>query len=400
MLDFDQAQAQLLAFAQAPDTIEYCALSQARGRVLAETLHARLDLPPADNSAMDGYAVRHADLAAGQALPVAQIQYAGQAPAALPAAHAARIFTGGLVPDGADTVVIQENCVAQDGQVSVLKTPALGSNIRRRGEDIQAGQQLLTAGTVLGPAHLGLLAAQGCAVVAVRPRFKVAVLNTGDELVPPGQPLPPGAIHESNGALLSGLLEQLGCEVVRVCHAPDDLAQLKTTLQDLAGVAQLIVTTGGVSVGDRDLVKPALQELGGDLALWKVQMKPGKPVALGQVDGVPVLGLPGNPVSAWVVLTVLGSPMIRAWQGRVETLPPVLPARLRTPRPYSNKREEFLRVQATLTPQGLEVSPHPQQGSGILHGLAWADGLARIPAGQERGDGDSVAYYAFDTWLR
>lgn len=400
MLEFDDAQARLLAVARPPTTTQACALAQAAGRVLAQPLVARLDLPPADNSAMDGYAVRHADLHPGVVLPIGQIAYAGQVPTALVPGQAARITTGGLVPPGADTVVIQEDCEPQAAAVRVLAVPAPGSNIRRRGEDVAVGSPLVPAGTVLTPMHLGLLAAQGWSEVPVWPRLRVAILTTGDELVPPGQPLPPGAIHESNGILLQAALAQLGCEVVAVRHVADDLPALQAALRRLAGIAQLIVTTGGVSVGDRDLVKPALEALGGELALWKVRMKPGKPVALGQVAGVPVLGLPGNPVSALVVLAVLASPMIRQWQGRLQPLPAVWPARLCTPAVHTDKREAFLRVQAEATATGWQVRPHPQQSSGILHGLSWATGVARLPAGVPHHNGASVAYYPFEAWLR
>ena len=398
-LPFDEAQARLLAAVVAPGTVESCPLADAAGRVLAESINARLDLPPADNSAMDGYAVRHADVSIGQALPVGPAHFAGQVPPPLPPHQAARIFTGGLIPEGADTVVIQEDCDAGAGTVAVRELTQPGANIRRRGEDVAAGTMLLAAGAVLGAGALGLLSAQGLATLPVRPRLKVAVLTTGDELVAPGRPLPPGAIYESNGTLLRAALAGLGCEVVAVSHAPDDLRATREALADLASRADLVVSAGGVSVGERDLIKPALRELGGDLDLWKVRMKPGKPVALGRVGSVPVLGLPGNPVSAYVVLAVLASPMIRYMQGRTETRPRVSRAVLRASRDYLGGREEFLRVRESAEGTVLAVHPHPRQGSGILHGLAWADGVARIPAGLKHSDGDEVDYYRFADWL-
>ncbi|MCK9510968.1 MAG: molybdopterin molybdotransferase MoeA [Pigmentiphaga sp.] len=399
MLEFDEAQARLLATVAAPGAVESCPLIQGLGRVLAHDISATLDLPPADNSAMDGYAVRHADLAIGRPLPVGPTRFAGQVPPPLPVGHAARIFTGGLVPEGADTVVIQEDCEADAGTVRMRELTKRGANIRRQGEDVAAGSLLLAAGTVLGPGALGLLSAQGLASLPVRPRLKVAVLTTGDELVAPGRPLSPGAIYESNGTMLRSVLAGLGCEVVAVRHAIDDLAATREALTELASLADLVVSAGGVSVGDRDLIKPALQALGGDLDLWKVRMKPGKPVALGRVGAVPVLGLPGNPVSTYVVLAVLASPMIRHMQGRAAIRPRVSRALLRAPREYLGGREEFLRVREVPEGTVLGVQPHPRQGSGILHGLAWADGVARIPAGLPRGDGDEVDYYRFADWL-
>ncbi|MGE4338907.1 MAG: gephyrin-like molybdotransferase Glp [Pigmentiphaga sp.] len=401
MLDFDDAQARLLATVAPSGAVELCPLAQALGRVLAQDVNATLDLPPADNSAMDGYAVRHADVAAGRPLAVGEAHFAGQVPPPLPSGHAARIFTGGLVPDGADTVVIQEDCDADSdaGTVRLRELAERGANIRRRGEDVAAGTLLLAAGTVFGAGALGLLSAQGLATASVRPRLRVAVLTTGDELVAPGQPLPAGAIYESNGTMLRSVLVGLGCEVVAVRHAIDDLAVTRAALAELASLADLVVSAGGVSVGERDLIKPALQDLGGDLELWKVRMKPGKPVALGRVGLVPVLGLPGNPVSAYVVLAVLATPMIRHMQGRAEIRPRVSRAILRAPREYRGGREEFLRVRESSEGTVLAVHPHPRQGSGILHGLAWADGVARIPAGQPRGDGDEVDFYRFADWL-
>lgn len=399
MLDFDAAQAALLAAATPPKRTELLPPHAALHRVLAAHVTATIDLPPADNSAMDGYAVRHADLTEGGTLTLAHHAYAGDAGRALPPRAAARIFTGGLLPEGADTVVIQEDCVADNNEVRIQRVPALGANVRRRGEDVASGGPLLRAGTRLGPAELALLAAQGLNAVPVWPRVKVAVMTTGNELRQVGTPLSPGAIYDSNGPMLASALSQMGCDVVEVAHAPDELQVVMSTLGRLAGQADLVVSAGGVSVGDRDLVRPALEALGGKLDLWKVRMKPGKPVALGHVSGTPVVGLPGNPVSAYVVLAVLASPMIRRMQGREPTAPAIWSARLDTSQSLGGSREDFIRVQAQVRDHEWWLKPHPQQSSGVLSSVAWATGVARIPAGEKRGHGDRVAYYPFGLWL-
>ncbi len=399
MLDFEAAQAALLAAAAGPLRAESVRLHQALHRVLAAHVSASIDLPPADNSAMDGYAVRHADLTPGCTLTLSHSAFAGEAARRLSPGTAARIFTGGLLPEDADTVVIQEHCdLANDG-VRIQRVPEQGANVRRRGEDVTRGVPLVRAGTRLGPADLALLAAQGLTSVPVWPRLKVAVLSTGNELRPAGSALMPGTIYDSNGPMLASALSQMGCDIVEVAHAPDELEVVATTLGRLAGQVDLVVSAGGVSVGDRDLVRPALQALGGELELWKVRMKPGKPVALGRVGGTPVLGLPGNPVSAYVVLAVLASPMIRRMQGREPVCPAVWSARLDSAQAHGDSRESFIRVQAEVREHEWWVAPHPQQSSGVLSSVAWASGVARIPAGEQRAHGERVTYYPFGLWL-
>lgn len=403
MLDFDSAQALLLAAGRPPATagVEQCLLNAARGRVLAQPFVASLDMPPADNSSMDGYAIRFADYQPGRVLPVQQRCYAGDMPSALQAGCATRVFTGSLLPQGADTIVIQEDCTESAAGVLIAEAPVRGQFVRLRAEDVAAGTTLLAAGTVLDAAHIALAAAQGAVRLPVWPRLRVGVLTTGDEIVSPGQPISVQQIYNSNGPLLASLIEGMGAQVSQVVHARDDAEQLRDALSALAACSDLVLSAGGVSVGERDLVKPALESLGGELALWKVRMKPGKPVALGAVAGTPVVCLPGNPVSVFAVFTVLLSPMIRHMQGRAQTHPVVSGAVLRAGKPYGDSREEFLRVQARYTPEGnIEVVPHQGQSSGIMVALPWATGLARIPAGDERRDGDVVSYYDFRSWLR
>ncbi|OZI45735.1 molybdopterin molybdotransferase MoeA [Bordetella genomosp. 5] len=399
MLEFEQAQAQLLEAAGPVAETELLPLARLAGRVLAESVCATLDLPPADNSEMDGYAVRHADLAAGKPLPIQQRVYAGDAPQPALPGQATRLFTGSLIPPGADTVIMQENTRETDGQVEITGEARLGQHVRKRAEDTQAGQIVLEAGIVLGAAHIALLASQGLAQARVFRRVRVGVLTTGDELVAPGQTRTEAQIYNSNAPMLASLVEGIGADVVHVLHARDDEADTREALQTLLRDCDLVLSTGGVSVGERDLVKPALEALGGTLTLWKVRMKPGKPVALAHVDGKPVVSLPGNPVSSFAVFMVLVSPLVRRMQGRAVTLPQVSRAVLRLPAPRTESREEFVRVQRRETDTGAELELYRTQASNIVSSLPWSTGLARLPAGQTLNDGDVVRYYDLAHWL-
>lgn len=400
MLSFDEAQSQLIAAAPAPARTETVPLDQATGRVLAVDVIATVDLPPADNSGMDGYAIRFADYRPGAKLPIQQRCYAGEQPRPLIPGQATRLYTGSLVPEGADTVVMQENAREADGQVEIIEAPRPGQHVRKRGEDTLAGSPLLAAGTLLRAAHVALLASQGLAEAMVHARLRVGILTTGDELAVPGQPREPGQIYNSNAPMLAALAQGLGAQVARAIHARDDEADLQQALRALHAECDLIISVGGVSVGDKDLVKPAIEALGGELALWKVRMKPGKPVAMARLDGKPVVCLPGNPVSAFAVFAVLVSPMIRRMQGRAQACPPLLRAALRTERPRLSDREDFLRVQCrALESGGAELIPYGNQGAGVLTSIAWADGLARLPAGAPVEDGHLVQYYDLKHWL-
>ncbi|WP_233233746.1 gephyrin-like molybdotransferase Glp [Bordetella sp. LUAb4] len=409
MLEFDDAQQQLAHGAPAPTRTTVVPLHEAAGLVLAGDLAATLDLPPADNSAMDGYALRYEDYAAAgaepPALPVQQIVYAGQAPAAQAPGQLTRLFTGSIMPAGADTVIMQEDTRAITGQgqgqdrIEILSEPKPGQHVRRRGEDVAAGQPLLAAGTRLDAAHIALLASQGLAEVNVHPAVRVGILTTGDELVAPGTPRTGHQIYNSNGVMLAALVNGMGARATHVLHARDDEASLKAALQTLTDECDLVLSVGGVSVGDKDLVKPALESLGATLALWKVRMKPGKPVAMAHVAGKPVVCLPGNPVSAYAVFTVLVTPLLRRMQGRSEIFPQVSYLTLRTPKPRHDAREEFLRVQRVVNAGSVgELQVFDRQSSGVMSSLPWATGLARIPAGVPVYDGEKVAYYDFRHW--
>jgi molybdopterin molybdotransferase len=400
MLDFDSAQSRLSTSGRPPAITETCPLHLARGRVLAQTLFATLDLPPADNSAMDGYAIRHADFAAGNPLPVQQRCYAGDQPQPLKPGHTIRLFTGSLVPEGADTIVMQEDGVESDDQFEISSSPILGAHIRHKGEDVREGDQLLPKGTLLAAAEIALLASQGYAQITVYAPLKVGILTTGDELVTPGQPRADEHVFNSNGPMLGALTESMGATVVHVLHARDTQESLQEAFALLLRDCDLILTVGGVSVGEKDLVKPAIEQLGGVLDMWRVSMKPGKPVALAHIDGKPVVCLPGNPVSAYAVFTLLVTPLLRTMQGRAQVMPPIQYGTLVSGRTFGDKRDDFLRVQAACGPQGVAtLTPYPQQGSGIISSLPWATALARIPANTTVNDGDTVAYYDLARWL-
>jgi molybdopterin molybdotransferase len=406
-MSLDDALQQLLLTVQALGAPERVPTLQADGRVLAESLTSALHVPPQDNSSMDGYALRCADVpAAGTVLPVSQRIAAGHAAQALLPGSCARIFTGAPIPAGADAVVMQEEVQALDGgRVQVNSVPQAGQWIRRAGEDVARGAVVLCQGQRLDPASLGLAAGIGCADVLVARKPRVALFSTGDELVMPGDIAPeamrPGAIYNSNRFFLKALLQRMGCEVSDLGIVPD---QREATLEALRQAAQghdLILTSGGVSVGEEDHIKPAVQTLGA-LDLWQVAMKPGKPFAHGHIglagDGrrCHFIGLPGNPVSSFVTFVLLVRPFVLKLQGCEPPpwKPLLLPAHFSLPR--ADKRREFLRVRRNAQ-GGLDVFAN--QSSGVLTSAAWADGLVDNPAGTTIAHGDLVRYLPLADWL-
>lgn len=367
----------------AGETID-CA--DADGRVLASDVSAALDVPPADNSAMDGYALASRD--SGQRLPISQRIPAGQAPQPLEPGTCARIFTGSEIPPGADCVAIQEN-VELDGELAIVPITEPGQNVRRRGLDVTAGSRLLTAGSRLGAAALGLLAGQGLSRIEVVRRPRVALLLTGDEIVEPGQALGPGQIYNSNGPMLATLIRRFGGDVVRQVKVADDFDTTLARLTEAAGCADVIVTTGGVSVGEEDHVKPALERLG-KLSLWRLAMRPGKPLALGTIGATRLVGLPGNPVSSYVGAWLYLRPLLGALQGCDElmSLPKVTAeAGFET---RTQGRRHYMR--ANLTFQGNRIVAHayPEQSSAVLTSCAETNAFAVIPAHSDLRQGDSV----------
>ncbi|MFI8735827.1 gephyrin-like molybdotransferase Glp [Ectopseudomonas toyotomiensis] len=388
LLPMEAALERLLALADAApiEQIEQVVLAEADGRVLAEPLIAALDLPPWANSAMDGYALRLADCN-GQALPVSQRIQAGTAPTPLEPGTCARIFTGAPLPEGADTVEMQENVELDEaGRVHFREPLNVGQNVRAQGQETRSGECVLPAGTRLGPIELGLAASLGAARLSVRRRLRVAVLSTGDELVEPGQALGAGQIYNSNRRLLIAWLQRLGCSVVDAGILPDDLQRTREALGALDKV-DLILSTGGVSVGEADFLGIALREAG-ELALWKLAIKPGKPLTFGHYQGVPVIGLPGNPASTLVTFGLLARPYMLRRLGvqRVEPLGFAVPAGFTWGKP--GMRREYLRARLE---QG-RVVPYANQSSGVLRSAAWAEGLAEVMEGSTLIEGDMLRF--------
>ncbi|MCP5278785.1 MAG: molybdopterin molybdotransferase MoeA [Thiobacillus sp.] len=394
MLSIDAALARLMTSARPLAETETLPAESALGRILAQDLVSRVNVPPLDNAAMDGYALRLADWSADAWLPVSQRIPAGSLGQTLAGGTAARIFTGAPVPPGADTVVMQEDTESGEGVVRIPREPEPGSHVRRLGEDIRDGQTVLSPGQRLGPAQLGVAASVGATELSVYRRLKVAVFFTGDEIVMPGQPLPPGRIYNSNRATLMALLGRLGVEVMDLGQVPDKLEDTMAVLERAGLEADVVITTGGVSVGEEDHVKAAVERLG-RLDMWKVAMKPGKPLAYGRVAEADFVGLPGNPVSAFVVYTLFVRPFLLARMGALPATPLAftVPASFAWPKP--GKRREFLRARL----EAGQAVLYANQSSGVLTSLAWADGLVDVPDGVTVLPGDMVRFLPLGEWL-
>ena len=427
LLPFDDALAALLAQAAPIEEVETVDTAAAAGRVLAADIRSTLDVPPRDNTQMDGYAVRRADLLQAAAdrpvrLPVAQRIPAGHVGRPLAPGEAARIFTGGLVPEGADAIVMQEMATADGDTVSFSQCPAPGEWIRRAGEDIRNGSVILAAGARLTPQATGLAASVGLASLPVRRPVRVACFFTGDELAMPGEPLRPGAIYNSNRYVLGALVRSMGCELVDLGNVPDTLAATREALRRAAQGNDLIVTSGGVSVGEEDHVKPAV-EAEGELRMWQIAIKPGKPLAHGRVrrggmsaaalaasalSGIPMavpaalpgeaqfVGLPGNPVSAFVTFLLFVRPFLLRLSGVQDVAPQALPMVADFDWPKPDRRREFLR--ARITDSG-RLELFRNQGSAVLTSTVWADGLVDNPPGQAIRRGDTVRFLPFAALL-
>ena len=420
----DDALAALLVQASSAPLTEIIATYDADGRVLAQDCVSALQVPPNDNSAMDGYAVRSAEVtAAGVALPVSQRIPAGSVGQPLQPGTAARIFTGAPLPEGADAVLMQEDCEALAnraldeasvpgacgaaaaglGQVRINAVPPAGQWVRRAGEDIARGTVVLPAGTRLTPAGLGLAASIGLHQLRVARRPRVALFSTGDELVMPGDVPPdqmrPGAIYNSNRFFLRAMLQRLGCEVTDMGIVPDRRDATVEAMRTAAQAHDLILTSGGVSVGEEDHIKPAVESLG-SLDLWQIGMKPGKPFAYGQIPreqgAVHFMGLPGNPVSSFMTFVLLVRPFVLRLQGTVNVAPQSVAATAHFDWPKADKRREFLRVQRNGA-GGLDVFGN--QSSGVLTSTVWGDGVVDNPAGATIAAGDTVRFIAFSELL-
>ena len=409
----DTALSELLDFARALTEVEQVSTFDADTRVLAHDVVSPLQVPPQDNSAMDGYAVRCADVVhAGAMLPVSQRIAAGASGSALMGATAARIFTGAPIPAGVDAVVMQEDCEAvgalgvagaPDGQprqaplVRINTVPRLGQNIRRAGEDVTLGSVVLPRGTRLTPAALGLAASVGRPELTVVRRPRVALFSTGDELVMPGdvapQDMKPGAIFNSNRFFQRALLVRLGCTVTDLGIVPDQRAATIAALREASLAHDLVLTCGGVSVGEEDHIRPAVLALG-ELDMWQIAIKPGKPFAYGRVGQAHFIGLPGNPVSSLVTFMLLVRPFLLRLQGVQDVAPRAVAARADFAWPRPDRRREFLRVRHNPS-GGLDLFPN--QSSGVLTSAVWADGLVDNPPGTSIAPGDMVQFLAFDS---
>ncbi len=407
LLSLDAALPPLLAQAVVLPRVETVSTFEADGRVLAQDVISALQVPPQDNSSMDGYAVRVADCAqSGVVLRVTQRIPAGTYGSQLNAGEAARIFTGAPIPPGADAVVMQEDCEALEGdQVKVNKVVPVGQWIRRSGEDVTRGATVLSKGTRLSPAELGLAASIGLAQLQVSARPRVALFSTGDELVMPGdvapEAMPAGSIYNSNRFFLRAMLQRLGCDVTDLGIVPDKREATIAALRDAAQHHDLILTSGGVSVGEEDHIKPAVESLG-ELNLWQLAIKPGKPFAYGKVnrgDGghaCHFMGLPGNPVSSFVTFLLLVRPFVLALQGVTKTDITRTEMTAHFDWPRADKRREFLRVKRNAQ-GGLDLFPN--QSSGVLTSAVWGDGVVDNPAGQTISKGDTVRFISFAEWL-
>lgn len=407
MLTAQQALDHLLSNAKAVGESETVAMQAALGRVLAESVSSLVDVPPLDNTSMDGYAVRTADTQApGCTLKIAQRIPAGSIGSQLEPGTAARIFTGAPVPPGADAVVMQEDCAIPEGstdQVQVNIAPASGQWIRRRGEDLTAGKTALTAGTFLRPQELGVAASAGLTHINVKRKVKVAAFFTGDELSLPGEPLKPGGIYNSNRDTLLACIKSLGCDATDFGIVPDTLEATKETLRKASKDHDLIITSGGVSVGEEDHIKPAVTAEG-RLDLWQIGIKPGKPLAFGAVRKSTenwdketwFIGLPGNPVSSFVTFLLFVRPFILKLQGRDAGMPQSYPMRADFDWLKADRRNEFLRVKIN-SQGGLDLFPN--QSSGVLTSASWGDGLVDCPPGATFKAGEMVKYIPFNALL-
>ena len=406
----DSGKGQLTPYFEALDNLvnaavpvretERVAVMEGLQRVLASPLTSTVNVPPADNSAMDGYAVNSKDVSAGDEirLPISQRIPAGQVGAPLRSGTAARIFTGAPIPEGADVVIMQEH-VKTDGNDIVFTGPyEPNTNIRFTAEDIAVGDNILKAGMRLRAQELGVAASIGYSELDVFRRVKVGVFFTGDELIEPGQGLGPGQIYDSNRYTIVGLLKTLGCEIIDLGIIEDTLDATKAALQTAAEQADLVITSGGVSVGEEDYVRIAVEALG-KLDMWRVKIKPGKPLAFGEVCDTPFLGLPGNPVAVFVTFCLFVSPYIKRMQGVVTPVAHSVPISADF-NWTAGKRREFVRARLIKNEQGqTAVQIYHHQGSGVLASTSWSDGLVMIPEGIAVSPGDLVDYTAYSSLL-
>jgi len=401
MLTTDEAVHFLLENSKATEQVESIKTLDALGRVLAEPIISTLNVPPLDNSAMDGYVTRFSDLNndTETTLPISQRIAAGYVGDKLEEGSAARIFTGAPVPEGADTIVMQEQCQQHGNDVVISGKINKGDHIRRAGEDITLGSEVMSIGQKLRPQDMGLIASVGIDEIKVFKKTRVAIFSTGDELLMPGEPVEPGKIYNSNRYTLTGLLQKAGCEIIDLGCIEDDLDATVAAMESAAEQADLIMTTGGVSVGEEDYIKLAIDQLG-SVDMWRVAMKPGKPVAFGEVNKTPFIGLPGNPVSVFVTFCLFSRPVIRTMQGCSEVLTRKVQVTSGFDWPRKGPRREFVRGQLVVDEYGQQAAKtYSSQSSGVLTSTVWAQGLIEIPENTTVKKGETLNWLDFSELL-
>jgi len=401
MLTTDEAIRFLLERSTVTDQVEIVKTLDALDRVLAQSITSTLNVPPLDNSAMDGYVTRFSDLNEDveTILPISQRIAAGYVGDKLEEGTAARIFTGAPVPEGADTIIMQEQCQQQDDKVVISGKINKGDHVRRAGEDIAQGSEVMSVGQKLRPQDMGLIASVGIDEIKVFKKVRVAIFSTGDELLMPGEPVEPGKIYNSNRYTLTGLLQNIGCDIIDLGCIADDLDATVSAMEKAAEQADLIMTTGGVSVGEEDYIKLAIDKLG-SVEMWRVAMKPGKPVAFGEVNNTPFVGLPGNPVSVFVTFCLFARPVIRTMQGCTDVLARKLQVVAGFDWPRKGPRREFVRGQLEIDEQGQQVAKtYSSQSSGVLTSTVWAQGLIEIPENTTVKKGDVLNWLDFSELL-
>lgn len=401
LTSYDDALRALLAKVPATEAIIEKPLLAALGDVLAKTINSSINVPPADNSAMDGYSLNTIDIASSgkTRLRVSQRIAAGQSGQPLEPGTAARIFTGAPIPAGANAVIMQEQVEVAGDTISFDVKPAASQNIRPAGNDIKTGDNILSQGCLLRPQELGLAASIGLQFLPVFKQVRVGIFFTGDELVEPGEALAPGKIYDSNRYTLHGMLQKLGCDIIDLGLVGDTLEATKAAMLDATGKADLVVTCGGVSVGEEDHVRIAIEQMG-ELFLWRLAIKPGKPLAFGNINHTPFVGLPGNPVSVFATFMLFVCPLIKTMQGRNWQKPNAMPVVAGFDWPRPDSRREFLRARLEQDEDlGLVARIYPNQDSGVLTSTSWAQGFVEIAEGATVKKGEPVDYLLFSEFL-
>ncbi len=401
LLPYDEALQQLVSHVSSIGNTSSAPLMQALGEVLAESQLAGISVPPADNSAMDGYALNTRDLTKldEAVLPVSQRIAAGESGGRLLSGTAARIFTGAPIPEGANAVIMQEQVAVEDDKIRLLSIPEIGQNIRAAGNDILAGDIILQKGVRLRAQDIGLAASVGLQTLPVFDKIRVGMFFTGDELVEPGTPLEAGKIYDSNRYTLYGLLKALGCDIIDLGLVGDTLEATKQAMLDASEKADLVVTCGGVSVGEEDYVRIAIEQLG-QLHLWRLRIKPGKPLAFGNINNTAFIGLPGNPVSVFATFCLFACPVIHTLQGRKWEKPLAMPVRSGFDWPKPDTRREFLRARLENINGERRAMIYSNQDSGVLTSTVWAQGFVEIGEGETVSQGDWVDYLPFSEILK